>query len=86
MRISDILSMNARKFPGKVALIHEQQQFSFSELNERANRLAAAFLKLGVNAGDRVAMRAKNCPQFIEFFFTAAKCGAIAVPINPLLR
>lgn len=86
MRISDILRMNARKFPGKIALIHEKRQFSFGELNERANRLAVALLNLGVNAGDRVAMRAKNCPQFIEFFFAAAKCGAVAVPVNPLLK
>jgi long-chain acyl-CoA synthetase len=86
MMIDDILSMNARKFPDKIALIYGDQQFSFGELNERANRLSQSFMKLGIQAGDRVAMRARNCTQFVEFFFAAAKCRAIAVPINPFLK
>ncbi|MEW6186555.1 MAG: long-chain-fatty-acid--CoA ligase [Thermodesulfobacteriota bacterium] len=86
MMIDDILSLNARKFPDKMALIFGDRRYTFRELNERANRLSNAFGNLGVKAGDRVAMRAKNCTQFVEFFFAAAKSRAVAVPINPFLK
>ncbi|MBI5605173.1 MAG: long-chain-fatty-acid--CoA ligase [Deltaproteobacteria bacterium] len=86
MMIDDILSLNASKFPNKIALVYGDRRFSFGELNERANRLSQAFSRLGIQAGDRVAMRARNCTQFVEFFFAAAKCRAIAVPINPFLK
>jgi long-chain acyl-CoA synthetase len=86
MLISDILSMNARKYPKKIALVYGDHRLTFVELDNRANRLAQALIQLGIQAGDRIAMRAKNCPQFVEFFFAAAKCGAIAVPINPFLK
>jgi long-chain acyl-CoA synthetase len=86
MTLGDILSINARKYPKKIALVHGVQRLSFGEINSRVNKLSRALLRLGINHGDRIAMRAKNCTQWFEFYFAAAKCGAIAVPINPFLK
>ena len=74
---------NIRK---KIGLVCGEKKLSYGELNERVNRLARALLKMGAGRGDRMAIRAKNCSQYVEFFFAAAKCGAVAVPINPALK
>ena len=86
MTLGDILSINARKYPKKVALVDGERRLTFQEINDRVNRLSHALKKLGLKHGDRITMRAKNCTQWFEFFFAAAKCGAIAVPTNPLLK
>lgn len=86
MLLGDILSINARKYPEKVALVDGDRRLTFSEINRRVNCLSNALLTLGVRRGDRICMRAKNCTQWFEFFFAAAKCGAIAVPVNPFLK
>jgi acyl-CoA synthetase (AMP-forming)/AMP-acid ligase II len=52
------------------------------QFNDRVNRLANAFSKLGVQKGNRIGMLQVNCPQYIEAYFAAAKIGAIFVPLN----
>lgn len=86
MLIGDMIAIHGRKYPKKTALVYGDIKFTFAELDARVNRLSQALVQLGIKPGDRVAMRARNCPQFIEFFFAAAKCGAIAVPINPYYK
>lgn len=55
---------------------------SWSELEERTNRLADALSRKGVRRGDRVATLTLNSPQMMEVFFAVAKLGAITVPVN----
>jgi long-chain acyl-CoA synthetase len=57
--------------------------FSYYELNEQADRFAAALADLGVKKGDRVAVMLPNSPQFVIAFFGVLKAGAIVVNVNP---
>jgi len=68
--------------PDRPAIVFEDKRFSFSQLNERANRLANGLSKLGVSKGDRVALLQVNCNQCVETYFAVAKLGAIYVPLN----
>ncbi|HKO02473.1 MAG TPA: AMP-binding protein, partial [Thermoanaerobaculia bacterium] len=43
---------------------------------------ANAIRSAGVEAGDRYGILAYNCVEFLAFFFAAAKCGAIVVPLS----
>jgi long-chain acyl-CoA synthetase len=56
------------------------------EVDELANGLAASFAELGVGRGDRVALYLQNMPQFVISLIATWKLGAIAVPVNPMLR
>ena len=59
------------------------RSFTYRQLNERANRLANGWRsRWDVEKGDRLAILAKNGPEYIEAFFATAKLGAILVPIN----
>ena len=68
--------------PNKTAIIFEDQKITYSEINERVNRLANALLNRGIKKGDRVAALLYNCPQFLEVYFALAKIGAIFVTLN----
>ncbi|MBU0462009.1 MAG: long-chain-fatty-acid--CoA ligase [Proteobacteria bacterium] len=80
--LGDIPRLNARRYPHKNALVMDNQQLTFKQINDRANRLAHGLISLGVAPGDRVALLAENCIEFVIVNYAAAKCGAILVPIN----
>jgi len=68
-------------FPGRFG---DDTRLSYRQLNELSNRLANAFLDMGVAKGDRVALLLPNCPQFVIAYYAALKAGAIVVASNPL--
>lgn len=84
----DLLGERARLTPDKTALVCVPQgmRFTYGELNERARRVAAAWLDAcGFQPGDRVALLAHNRVEFLDIFFAAAKSGVILVPLGTRL-
>jgi acyl-CoA synthetase (AMP-forming)/AMP-acid ligase II len=55
---------------------------TFREWNARSCRLANALLGLGLAKGDRVAVLAYNCVEWLEIYAATAKAGLVAVPVN----
>lgn len=85
MTLGDIIRLNAMKLPSKTALVFGKTRLSYSELNERVNRLANGLLGIGVEKGDRVAVLASNCSEYVETYFATAKGGMPIVPVNTTL-
>ena len=90
--LQELLEASAREHPDTVATQFGgyalgrclDAAMTYRELNEHADRFAAALERLGVIKGDRVALVLPNCPQFIYCFYGALKAGAVVVPTNPL--
>ena len=82
MNNTDFLNIATAICPDKAAIVFEDKRYTFSQLNERVNRLANGLLKLGVQKGDRVAFLQVNCNQCVETYFAVAKAGAIYLPLN----
>jgi len=82
MNTTDFLSIATAICPDRLAIVFEGQRFTFSQLNERANRLANALAGIGVGKGDRVAILQVNSNHSVEAYFAAAKLGAIYAPLN----
>ena len=59
---------------------------SYGALAERAARLAGALRALGLAPGDRVAIAAKNCVEYVEMMFGIWHAGLAAVPANAKLH
>ncbi|MEN3345316.1 MAG: long-chain acyl-CoA synthetase [Arthrobacter sp.] len=57
---------------------------SYTELGEQVDRAAEGLRRLGVRAGDRVAVILPNCPQHVIAFYAALRLGAVVVEHNPL--
>ncbi len=85
MNLGDIIRLNAMKLPDKTALVFRNTRLSYSELNERVNRVANGLLSIGVEKGDRVAVLADNCSEYVETYFATAKGGMLIVPLNTTL-
>lgn len=79
-----LLTKRAQICPNREAFVEfeRNRRFTFTELNDRTNRVANALLKKGICPGDRVASLLKNSIEFVETYFAAAKIGAVMVPVN----
>lgn len=69
-----------------VAIYFEDQEITYSELQERINRMGNALRDLGVESGDRVVVRFPNRPESIVSCLAVQKIGAVALPSMKLLR
>lgn len=72
----------AKRTPGRKALTFEGKTWTYAQMQERFDRLAAALRAGGVCRGDRVAFIGFNQPAFFDVMFAAARLGAIFVPLN----
>ena len=77
-----VLREYARKTPRSVCLLSEDSRFTFSEVNEAANRVANTLSAMGVRKGSRVVIFMRNRIEYVELVFGINKLGAIWVPIN----
>lgn len=81
MTVKDLLRVNALKWPDKIGAKDLYKTLTFKEWNERACRLANALSALGLKPGDRFAVLAYNCIEWMEIYAAAAKGNFICVPI-----
>lgn len=82
MDVGYILTQKAKQIGDSEALVFEGKCLTYRDLNNRVNRLANAFLDMGVEKGDHVLVLAQNCNEFIEAYFALAKIGGVLVPVN----
>src|SRR4030095_15370377 len=71
---------------GKTAFFYREQQITYQDVLEQVNRTGNALRALGLEVEQRVALLLLDCPEFVYSFFGAIKIGAVAVPMNTLLR
>ena len=57
---------------------------SYADLGAQVAKAAEGLRKLGVRAGDRVALILPNCPQHVIAFYAILRLGAVVVEHNPL--
>lgn len=75
---------NVDRFGNREALFNPvtQTRWSYSELNEDANRFSDALLHAGLRKGDVVMFQLLNCPEFVFAYIACHKTGTVACPMN----
>jgi len=82
------LERTVARWPERDAVVvrHQDVRWSYTTLNEAADRLAAGLLSLGLEPGERVGIWAPNGIEWVTAQFATAKAGLILVNINPAYR
>ena len=70
--------------PDAVALVHEDQSLTYSELNTRANRLAHHLIHLGVKPDSLVAICVDRSLPMLVGVLAILKAGGAYVPLDPV--
>ncbi|MDE1986215.1 MAG: acyl--CoA ligase [Alphaproteobacteria bacterium] len=76
------LFLVARSYGGREFLINDDERVSYENFARASLAIAAELRRLGVVKGDRVAIIARNIPEWPAMFFGAALVGAIVTPLN----
>jgi acyl-CoA synthetase (AMP-forming)/AMP-acid ligase II len=82
--IHEVLSGAARAAPDRVGVTLGDEALRFSEMRDRANRLANALSGWGLRRGDRVAYWADIGLEAAPLQFALGRLGAAFAPLNPV--
>ncbi|WP_029117795.1 long-chain-fatty-acid--CoA ligase FadD2 [Mycobacterium sp. URHB0044] len=77
-----IPALNARRTPNRTAIIDDDGELTFKELDDSANAVANGLLAMGVRGGDGVALLIRNHRWFLIAMYGAAKVGVRIILLN----
>ena len=80
--LADLVRISAARDPAAIAIEHDHGQTTYAQFWERSVRVANAILGCGLKAGERVAIFAQNCPEYLETYVGLQLAGVVAVPAN----
>lgn len=84
--LGDLLRDTAEAAENRTAIIHCDKRWTYRELNEKANQLAAGFIARGITAGSHVVVQLPNCGELFEILFALFRVGAMPVLALPTHR
>ncbi|WP_046868538.1 acyl-CoA synthetase [Microvirga massiliensis] len=82
MNLSHFLRQAARRHGDEIGFVWGEATWTWAELDQRVDAMAAALAARGVRKGDRVLVQSKNCNQMFESMFACFRLGAVWVPTN----
>ena len=79
----EMLTRTAQRFPEHVALLFNEVNISYRELDALVNSFANALQQLGIRKGQTVCLFMTNRPEYIISWFAIIRIGAVVTPMNP---
>jgi crotonobetaine/carnitine-CoA ligase len=76
-----ILTRAVEEGPDRIAIVCEDQELTYAELDAEANRFGQMLYGLGVRPGEKVAVMMSNRPEYLVAYHGIARCGAVLVPL-----
>ena len=86
MNLAANLLRTAQAYPDNIAIRLDDATLTYAQLDAYSARAAGLLQERGVQPGDRVGLMLPNVPQFPILYYAILRVGAIAVPMNPLLK
>ena len=91
MQLTDLFSLTFEGRRDVVGLEYENadgqvKEFTFGEVDARAERMAVALEARGLRAGDRLLVQLPNSVEFLDIFLACVRLGVIFVPVNVLYK
>ncbi|GAC1538479.1 MAG: long-chain fatty acid--CoA ligase [Acidimicrobiales bacterium] len=86
MNLASNLTTSAQRSPDHPALRLDDVMLTYKDLDETSARVAGILEANGVGPGDRVGIMLPNVPAFASCYYGILRVGAVAVPMNVLLK
>jgi amino acid adenylation domain-containing protein/non-ribosomal peptide synthase protein (TIGR01720 family) len=81
--IHQLFEEQVKLYPDNIALVYENQQFTYQQLNSQANQLAHYLQNLGVKPDDLVGICLERSSELIISLLAIIKAGAAYLPLDP---
>ncbi|MGV9819307.1 acyl-CoA synthetase [Nocardia xishanensis] len=80
--IADLVEHAIDLMPDRVALADDSREVTYTQLEERANKLAHYLLEQGVQPGDKVGIYSRNTIEAVEAMVAVFKARAVMINVN----
>ncbi|KXP00080.1 long-chain-fatty-acid--CoA ligase [Tsukamurella pseudospumae] len=84
--LAENLTAAAAAHPATIALKCDDLTYTYAQFDDASARFAGYLADQGIEPGDRVGIMLPNTPAFAIVFYGIMRRGAVAVPMNPLLK
>jgi len=81
--VHELFEAQVEKTPDGIAVVFEEEELRYAELNRRANQLAHRLRELGVGPDRRVAICAERSFEMVIALLAVLKAGAAYLPVDP---
>jgi amino acid adenylation domain-containing protein len=81
--LHQLFEAQAERAPEAVAIVCDDRQLTYCELNARADRLAQRLRRLGAGAGSFIGLFTERSPEMIVGILGVLKAGAAYLPLDP---
>ncbi|UXY23934.1 amino acid adenylation domain-containing protein [Streptomyces cynarae] len=78
-----LIEQRVRDHPNRVSIVHGDRQWTYAELNQRANYVARALLGLGAGREDVVAVVTERNVDWAAAVLGVLKAGCVYLPVEP---
>ncbi len=82
LTFADPLNRAVQMAANQAAVIHDGAVFTYEQLYRRCGQLVSVLRELGIEKGERVAILANNCNQYLETYVAVPAAGMVVVPLN----
>ena len=82
MLVQNFLENSAARLPDKVALVCDDEELTYHQINHAADRFSTCLLNLGIRHQDRVVIYLENSVEAVISLFGILKAGGIFVALN----
>ncbi|WP_432077254.1 AMP-binding protein, partial [Streptomyces wuyuanensis] len=83
LRVHELFEERVRAHPGAVAVVHGGREWTYGELNGRANRLARALRARGVGREGVVGVVLERNVDWLASVLAVFKAGGVYLPVEP---
>ncbi len=86
--VGQLLEQKALAHPAHEAVVYADRQlrWSYRQFNDYCRLVAKGLMKLGIEAGEHIAVWATNKPEWLACQFATGKMGAVLVTVNTNYR
>src|SRR4029077_10763963 len=81
--VQELVEAQVERTPGATAIVYEQEQLSYRELNERANQVAHYLQREGIGRESLVGVVMERSLEMVVALLAVLKAGAAYVPLDP---
>jgi long-chain acyl-CoA synthetase len=84
--LHETFAQRARMVPDKTALVVGAERYTYADVEQRVNHLAAVLQQHGVRRGDRVTTFLDNSLDAVVAMYATLRCGGVLMPVNALAK
>ncbi len=83
--IHSVFREKVMQYPSAIAIVDEEGQISYTELEKKSNEKCAELLAAGLKPGDCIGVMTGRCCDMVVSLLAISKAGAIYLPLDPVI-